>query len=482
MVVNLMNKGYILILLALFFLVPVVHAADFSITIEPVKDQIYITESALFKLTITNEGKTTDTYKMNSDVIWDLISDPLPDYFSGMRLAPNETKSTILKFSPPTKITTGAKRLSLTVENKAEQKINLPITIYIKSTGYGPQGYIPFVMTSLIVEPTSINPNNKFTIKVKMKNGNVLNLTNLAVEVTTGTDVFYKKRITNLNPLEEKTETFVITLNPMTKPVEDTLIATVSYQDTYFKPAKELIEIIAYSELVDEIVVANELLKTRNIAEVVNQGNKRIAELYKVKTSLFESLFTYSDPSSKILKDDGQRYLVWELVLEPGEKINIEYGENYRPFVIIGLLALLSIIFYYIFRSKVSVEKIAEIMEMEEGGISKIKITLNIKNRTRKKLEHIKVIEKIPNIADLINEDYLGTLKPSKILKHDVKGMLLKWDIDELEGYEERMITYKIKSKLSIIGNMSLRPAVVKFKNPNGKITITHSNSHKLNV
>jgi len=133
-------------------------------------------------------------------------------------------------------------------------------------------------------------------------------------------------------------------------------------------------------------------------------------------------------------------------------------------------------------RSKINVSKRAEAIELEEGGISKIKITLNIKNRTGKKLEHIKVIEKIPNIAELIKEDYLGTLKPSKILQHDIKGMLLKWDIDELEGYEERMITYKIKSKLSIIGHMSLNPAVVKFKNPNGKITITHSNRHKVDV
>jgi len=323
-----MNKKYILIILALLFIVPAVNAADFSVNIEPIKDQIYITESALFNVTITNLGTDVNTYKLNSDVVWDLMSNPLPDYFSGMTLESGETKSTILKFSPPTKITTGAKKLILTVESKEEQKLDVPVIIYIKSTGYGPQGYIPFVMTSLIVEPTKINPTNKFTVKVKMKNGNVLNLTDLSIEVTTGNDIFYKKRISNLGPLEEKTETFVITLNSLTEPSEDSLIATISHQDTYFKPATEIIEILAYSELIEETEIANEFLKTKNILGIENQGNTKISEAYKIKTTLFESLFTYSNPKSKILKENGNRYLVWELVLEPSEKITIEYGGN----------------------------------------------------------------------------------------------------------------------------------------------------------
>ena len=124
----------------------------------------------------------------------------------------------------------------------------------------------------------------------------------------------------------------------------------------------------------------------------------------------------------------------------------------------------------------------ADVMEIEEGGISKIKVTLNIKNRTKTKIENVSVIEKIPNIANLVKEEYLGTLKPTKVLRHDVKGTLLKWNIDVLEGFEERMITYKIKSKLSILGSLRLSPAVIRFKNIRGSIIIEHSNSSVLNI
>ena len=475
-------KKLILILLLAIVLAPLALAADFNVNIEPVKSQISPGESALYSLKITNEGTTKNTYRIGTDATWDILSDPLSDYFSGIVLEPGEEKTTLLKLSPPSKITSGAKKLNIEVESLDEEKISLPIIIYIKAIGYGPQGYVPFVMSSLIVEPVNIDPRNKLTAKVKLKNGNVLNLTDVVIEVTTQNNLFYKKRIVNLDPLEERTETFVITLSSLTEPSADTLIATVSYQDNYFQPAKEIIEIIPYAELTENKLVDNKFLKIESQIELTNNGNQRISELFKIKTNLFRSLFITSNPDAKTLNQDDERYLVWEIVLEPAQKITIISTENYQPLFVVVILALIVLILYYLLRSKIVVYKSAEVLEMEEGGISKIKITLNVKNRSKRKIEHLKIIEKVSNIAAFVQEDYLGTLKPSKILKHDAKGTLLKWDIDELDGFEERMITYKVKSRLTIIGNMTLSPSVVKFRNPNGKITITHSNKHKLNM
>jgi hypothetical protein len=182
------------------------------------------------------------------------------------------------------------------------------------------------------------------------------------------------------------------------------------------------------------------------------------------------------------MQEDDKSYLVWEIVLGSSQKIEIRYTENYRTLFALGIIILLVIMLYFMMRSPVIVSKRAEVMEIEEGGISKIKITLNIQNRTKTRTENVRVIEKIPNIANLVKEEYLGTLKPTKVLTHDVKGTLLKWNIDVLEGFEERMITYKIKSKLSILGALSLSPAVIKFKNRKGNIVIAHSNSSVLNI
>jgi hypothetical protein len=474
-------KKLIIILILTLMLANFVSAADFDVSIEPVKNKISPTESALFNLYIENQGTETNKYRISSDATWNILSDPLPDYFSGITLEPGQNKTTLIRLSPPSKITGGTKKLSITIEGQ-NQEISLPITIYIKSIGYGPQGYVPFIMSSLIVEPVEIDPRNKLTAKVKLKNGNVLNLSDVVVEVTTEDGLFYKKRLVDIGPLEEKTETFIISLSHLTEPATDTLIATVSYEDTYFQPAQEVIEIVPFSQLDEQKSKENLFLKTRSTVELTNNGNTKTSELYKVETNLFRSLFITTNPDSKILNQDGERYLVWEIVLDPAEKITLRYTENYQPLFIILALALLVVILYYALRSKVAIDKSAEVMEMQEGGISKIKITLNIRNRSSRKIEHIKVIEKIPNIAEYIKEDYLGTLKPSKVLKHDQKGTLLKWDIDQLDGFEERMITYKIKSRLTILGSMVLTPSVVKFKNPSGKITITHSNRYRLKM
>jgi 3-deoxy-D-arabino-heptulosonate 7-phosphate (DAHP) synthase len=129
-----------------------------------------------------------------------------------------------------------------------------------------------------------------------------------------------------------------------------------------------------------------------------------------------------------------------------------------------------------LFRSPVTARKTAANISLKEGGVSELKIVLNVSNRSNNKLRNIEVIDRIPNIADLEKGLTIGTLHPTKILKHERKGTIIKWVIDNLDAGDERVISYKIKSHLSILGEFSLTPTIVKF-NFKGKEIITHSNS-----
>lgn len=473
----------ILPLIVLFLFLPISIADDFDISIEPITNRIFKNEFASVNLTITNNLEQEQEFRLSSDVLWDLMSNPLPDYYSGMRVDPLSTRSTILKLDPPNRISVGPKRLDVIVESKLTGKQKkTPITIYIKSTGFEMQDYLPFIITTVLVDPVKIDPRGKFIVKVKLKNTNILDLNEVTIDLTTNSELFHKKRIISLGPLEERTETFVMTLSPVTTPRKDVVIARVSTGDTVFTPEKENIEIINYSLLIPTEIKDKGFLKTKTKVVILNDGNTQGSELYKIETNKFRSLFTHTYPKAKFMQENNRSYLVWELVLESNQKIEISYTENYRVFFALGIIILIVLILYFIMRSPVLINKRAEVMEIEEGGISKIKITLNIQNRTKKRVENVRVIEKIPNIANLVKEEYLGTLKPTKVLTHDVKGTLLKWNIDILEGFEERMITYKIKSKLSILGALKLGPAVIKFKNGRGNIVISHSNTTILNI
>ena len=56
----------------------------------------------------------------------------------------------------------------------------------------------------------------------------------------------------------------------------------------------------------------------------------------------------------------------------------------------------------------------------------------------------------------------LGTLKPIEV-KHTKKGTKVIWSLAELDAHEHRLITYKIKAKLNILGTFSLPRATAEY-------------------
>ena len=120
--------------------------------------------------------------------------------------------------------------------------------------------------------------------------------------------------------------------------------------------------------------------------------------------------------------------------------------------------------------------KITSSIHRKDGGISELKLVLNVKNRSKDPLKDIDVIDKVPHITNVEKELFIGTLQPYKVLRHEKKGTILKWKIDDLGVGEERVITYKIKSTLPILGSFSLEAAAAKY-HYRKKGRIAHSNS-----
>jgi hypothetical protein len=61
-------------------------------------------------------------------------------------------------------------------------------------------------------------------------------------------------------------------------------------------------------------------------------------------------------------------------------------------------------------------------------------------------------------------------------LTHKMKGTIVKWKLDDVEGSEERMLNYEIKSKLSILGNLTLSPVIIRYRTPKGRLVVVRSN------
>ena len=113
------------------------------------------------------------------------------------------------------------------------------------------------------------------------------------------------------------------------------------------------------------------------------------------------------------------------------------------------------------------------------GGVSEMSVVLHVRNRGKVRISDIEVTEIIPSIISIERDVAIGSLQPTKIMQHEKKGTtIVKWNLEILDPSEERVLSYRIKTRLSILGSFSLPAAVAVFKHNNKTYT---SSSNMLN-
>ena len=150
--------------------------------------------------------------------------------------------------------------------------------------------------------------------------------------------------------------------------------------------------------------------------------------------------------------------MTWEIRLKPGESATIVVKRNYILPALI-LIAIIAIIAgYYVLRDPVTVTKQAEVLKTMDGGIHELKVIIIIKNRKHISYKNTRIVDMILGPIELEKSIKVGTLHPTKVLKRE-RGTVLDWKFD-LDENEERIITYKVTSKLSILGELKLPRAI----------------------
>jgi len=150
---------------------------------------------------------------------------------------------------------------------------------------------------------------------------------------------------------------------------------------------------------------------------------------------------------------------------------------HYRSLFYLGLASLVALILYFLLRSQIVVRKEVYKVQQREGGLYELKVILYIKNRSRRVVSNLQISDRISHLSEVIRDSYLGSLKPDKLVREENKGTYIKWLIPNVESLEERIITYKIRSKFSILGRLSLAGARVKFITKSGHVRVTSSNA-----
>jgi hypothetical protein len=469
-----MNLVKISVVLFLFIIYSsIAYAAAFDIEITPIKDRIVINEFAEFEITIKNNLNEKDEYRIYTldFPTWDLRTDPIQNPIS-FELEPGEEGSVNLVVDPLKIKDIGTYTVNANIRSKLTANPisnSLKVTILSIDTLIG--GYVPTVVTGVDV-PQKVDPREQLQIKISLNNQNVINYPGLVVKAES--NLIQQTTTTKLGPKEDILLELQATLDPLTPPQHDNLEINVFRDDkSITNPIVRRIEIIEY--VGKEIINEKKGLFLTKTDYNFKSNNNEYSGAFKVKTTLLSSILSSTTPNAKILNQDGKRYFVWEAQLVDNN-MQVTVTKNFIPLFAVIALLILVVIAYTTLRSPLLMKKETSSLVKSEGGITEITVILHIKNRSKAKLNDIEITEFIPALVSIGKEVSIGSLQPSKILRHEKKkNTIVKWAIDSLDASEERVLSYKMKSQLSILGSFSLPAATASF-NVNNKLGTSTSN------
>lgn len=459
-----MLKKHLLFLLILAICISSVHAVSFELNAVPIKNKITINELAKFKVEITNNYNKEQTFRIYSLAYptWDIYTEPIINPIL-LDVAPNSKNSVELIVNPLTKrnIIVGPHVISLKVRSKTtNEALAVPLKISVTSTSSLIGGYVPTIITNVKI-PKKIDPRDEIPIEIILDNQNIINYSDLRVEINS--NLIKDSMAADLGPKKTKTLTLTKKLDPFTAPQKDNFAVRVLKGEREITgPVISPIEIIGYTHQSEPEVRKSFLKSEKDLTFYSN--NKDYSGELKIEISFFKSLLSSTKPKAEILKEGDKRYFVWDIKLDENNSMKVTIIENYRTlFVIIALLILL-VVLYFVYRNPLVIRKESKDVKKKEGGIFSLKVVLHVKNRSSKSIKDIELNETLPNIAELEKDISIGTLKPTRLLKHEKKGYIIKWDIDSLEVGEERVLSYKIRSKLPVLGDLNLPVTTAKFR------------------
>ncbi len=452
-----------LLIVVLVCLSSVVSAVFFDVQLEPESQTVKLDETARFKLTVYHDSEFSESFEVYSpDVEWDINTEPSTDIY--LKVAPKEIKTTTLLVRP-LYINPGYYSIGLNIKlagtnEVVKKKLLLGVSKTIQAE------YSPAVYAKIIV-PKEVDPREEVPIKILLKNQNRKKLEDLTVKIRS--EFINKDHITSLEPLEEKELEFKVRLDPKTRPAKDIVqvslfVPSVGSKSVQFDiPAVEY-QIAVYGKIEEQVSELKGFFSRKKIITLANTGNARMEQVYEDKTNFIKRFFTFTDPNARTKKTGDERVLTWMVKLDAGEEEQIVIKTDYKLIFYFLLLAALFLAGYHLLRSPILVKKAAMIVETVEGGISELKVIISIRNRTRYPLRDLVVLDKIPSIVKVKEEEEVGTLRPVMIKEQEHGGSLLKWTLSDLDPSEERILSYKIRTKFGVLGGFKLPPALVKYK------------------
>ncbi|MEK6938289.1 MAG: hypothetical protein AABX04_04565 [Nanoarchaeota archaeon] len=463
-----MRKSFLWVSLTIFLLLMVGVCAEMVLT--PVANQITPRDKAYFNLKITNNNELEQKYQIFSlESQWNVEPFPLKDKV--VILKPGESYNVQMVASLLKVLQPGIYYVSVSVEGDRGETFENKMKIYLGSAQ--PPTYAPLIKPTITV-PEKINPPEPVSIKLSLENKNALNLSNLIIRVENEEVPEFNKIVAvALEPLGRKEVEITLTPNKYQQPKTYTLKFNFERYGEAFKTVAQQTEVMTMIPGFTVLEVESDpiFLKYFRRFAVKNEGNVQNTQEVKYPTTFFEGLLTQGDPEIK--KEEGQRYLTWSSTLNPGGSTFVYSVTNYRILFYLGLVLVAILVFYLYVRTPLTVKKTAVSSKKDaEGALSEVKVMIEVKNHSKYPVKDVQVLDVIPAYATLHKtaekEGGMESTHPHKI-SHVREGTKLSWVLNDLEAKEHRVMVYRLRAKLNILGGLSLPRAAAEFARHKGR-------------
>ena len=453
------------LLILLLFLVSInlVFAADINVKEISVQSVVLPGQNAFFDLEISNMQGNMDEFKVVvNDANWRLKTGG--EFFD---IGAGRTSTKSLSFFPVGQLPPGVYAVNVKVISTSNPSIFLDKQLIVTLVGYDNA-----ITAKIETNPEGIDPRKDNLVKIDLNSKYDIDFKNINVHVEN--ELFTKDFVLDLNGLESKSEEFIVSLDPNTAEDDYDTKILVTYNDKTLIDRIDKVKVSSYSNVKEtKTEEFNFLVKTTTITKL-NDGNSLSREVSSLTLSSFEKLFVKfnPEPSNTEKTSEGYQYS-WRYNLQPGQENKIIVKVNYRSPLFLLILIILIIYFAYKFLvTDLNMHKKVLTLKSKEGGIAGVKVLLYVKNNGAT-LKNLHIVDEVPGELEVPHE-YM-TLKPSSFRKELHKSVIV-WEIPELSKGEERLISYRLKSKTGHQGKLTIPRATCRYKNKMDKLSLSRSN------
>jgi hypothetical protein len=457
---NLKNNFTIFFLsfITVFLFFESVLAAEIDLVVPERTVTAYAGQNNHIGILVKNNLAMTDTFYISA---WPTYWVNMPKY--SMNLNSGEATNITIILNPPKDVEEGIRAYTITVtsigSNASASKqiffdIVRPSNVFISDVEINKQNLNPSEVLNFKPIITSIDKKQLTEIIVTtkiLKDDNIIQVFENTLSVA---------------PLNTETLSYDFNIKTTNAPGEyiiDTILK--NKLNKVVDEKKVTFNVLSVHKIDEEKKTENEFLHSTVTIVVINNGNVVESNFYVTESlPMFSKNFFYPkiEPTSQ---EEKQNRIVYKWLineLAPTEKVVIGYQLRFTNVVVISCILIIAVVWiiWLFFRPALKKSCVGLLLKDKE-----ITISLYLKNKGRKPLNDINVVDYVPPLAVLIKK--FDTLEPK--ITRKVTGTELVWKIKELNPKEERVLTYRIKPIIEVVGDLKLPKAYLVYKSKIGK-------------